>query len=104
MVTGVSRGAPCAFQSGYSSERPPGSITAPDRMWAPISDPFSSTATLTSAPAAAAFCFRRMAADRPAGPPPTITTSYSMASRGSEWGPSSSETISSAMGRVGSFK
>ena len=69
-------------------------------MWAPTSEPFSSTATLISAPAAAAFCFSRMAADRPAGPPPTTTTSYSMASRGSLCGPSSSETISSAMGRV----
>ena len=33
-------------------------------------------------PAAAASCFRRIAAPRPEGPPPTITTSYSMASRG----------------------
>jgi hypothetical protein len=29
----------------------------------------------------AASCFRRIAADSPAGPPPTITTSYSIASR-----------------------
>ena len=32
-------------------------------------------------PVAAASCFSRMAAARPAGPAPTMTTSYSMASR-----------------------
>jgi hypothetical protein len=32
-------------------------------------------------PASAAFCFRRQAADRPAGPAPTMTTSNSMYSR-----------------------
>src|SRR3954471_6216873 len=56
-------------------------MTAPDRIWAPISDPFSSTQTLTSRPSAAASCLSWMAADRPAGPPPTMTTSYSMLSR-----------------------
>ena len=34
LETGVSSGAPIAFQSGNSSDRPRGSITAPDRMWA----------------------------------------------------------------------
>ena len=80
-VTGVSSGAPIAFQSGKSSFIALGSITAPDRMWAPTSEPFSSTATEISDPASAASCFRRMAAASPAGPAPTTTTSYSIASR-----------------------
>ncbi|MNV75284.1 hypothetical protein D3C71_1685620 [compost metagenome] len=50
-------------------------------MWAPTSEPFSTTQTLISLPASAAFCFRRQAADRPAGPAPTMTTSNSMYSR-----------------------
>ena len=37
--------------------------------------------TETSRDACAASCFRRIAAASPAGPPPTITTSYSIASR-----------------------
>lgn len=48
---------------------------------APISDHFSRTQTLTSQPLSAAHCFRRIAAARPDGPPPTTTTSYSMLSR-----------------------
>ena len=102
-VTGVSSGAPLASQSGKSSFRAFGSMTAPDRMWAPTSEPFSSTATLISLPAFIASCFSRMAADRPAGPPPTITTSYSIASRGSS-GTSAPiwSTISSAMKPSGS--
>src|SRR5690606_16549555 len=51
--------------------------TAPDRMWAPTSAPFSRTTTDRSA----LTCFNLMAADRPAGPAPTITTSNSMLSR-----------------------
>ncbi len=43
-VTAVSSGAPLSFQSGMSSFSALGSITAPDRMWAPTSEPFSSTA------------------------------------------------------------
>src|SRR5690606_6065092 len=43
----------------------------------PISEPFSSTTTLRSG----SSCFRRIAADRPEGPAPTITTSYSIDSR-----------------------
>src|SRR5512141_2396472 len=58
-----------------------GSITAPDRMCAPSSEPFSSTTTLASVPASAARCLMRIAAPSPAGPPPTMTTSNSMASR-----------------------
>ena len=74
-------GAPRAFQSGKSSFIARGSITAPDSVCAPGSLPFSSTTTETSA----FSCFRRMAVARPAGPPPTTTTSYSMASRGPYW-------------------
>src|SRR6185436_15826314 len=64
-----------------SSLRLTGSITAPERMWAPTSAPFSTTATETSPPVSAANCFSRIAAERPAGPAPMTTTSYSMASR-----------------------
>ena len=78
---GVLSGAPLSFQSGMSSLSVRGSSTAPDRMWAPISAPFSITQTETSWPSSAASCFRRIAALRPDGPPPTITTSYSMTSR-----------------------
>ena len=44
----VSSGAPFAFQSGMSRLMPIGSITAPDRICAPTSEPFSSTTTETS--------------------------------------------------------
>ena len=43
---------------------PIGSTTAPDRMWAPTSEPFSSTTTESSG----LTCFSRIAAARPAGP------------------------------------
>ena len=76
-VTRVSTGAPLSFQSWISSVSALGSITAPDRICAPISEPFSSTQTLMSAD----NCFSRIAAASPAGPPPTMTTSYSMLSR-----------------------
>ncbi len=56
-------------------------MTAPDRMCAPTSEPFSTTQTEISFPSSAARCFRRIAALRPAGPAPTITTSYSIDSR-----------------------
>ena len=77
LVTAVSSGAPFSFQSGKSSFSAVGSITAPDRMCAPTSPAFSTTQTAASG----ASCFRRMAAARPAGPAPTITTSNSIASR-----------------------
>ena len=80
-VTGVFKGAPLACQSGMSSLSARGSMTAPDKMCAPTSEPFSSTQTLTSRPASPASFFNRMAAESPDGPPPTITTSYSIASR-----------------------
>ena len=47
-------------------------------VWAPGSLPFSSTTTESSA----LHCLSRIAAARPAGPAPTITTSYSIDSRG----------------------
>ena len=74
-LTGVLSGASLSFQSGMSSLSARGSSTAPERMWAPISEPFSRTQTPISRPASAASCFRRIAAASPAGPPPTITTS-----------------------------
>src|SRR5262245_41771063 len=64
-----------------SSFKPIGSITAPERIWAPISEPFSIRQTDTSWLRSAASCLRRIAAASPAGPPPTITTSYSIDSR-----------------------
>src|SRR3954469_22697425 len=76
-VTGTLIGAPFSFQSGMSSPIARGSITAPERMWAPISEPFSSTHTEVSGES----CFTRIAAARPAGPPPTTTTSYCIDSR-----------------------
>src|SRR3982750_3259881 len=65
-------------QSGISLSSETGSITAPDRMCAPTSEPFSTTTMLKSA----LSCFSRIAAARPDGPAPTITTSNSMDSRG----------------------
>jgi len=53
----------------------------PTGLWAPTSEPFSTTQTATSRSAAAASCFRRIAAARPEGPAPTTTTSYSIRSR-----------------------
>ena len=52
-----------------------GSMTAPERMCAPTSAPFSTTQTLTSRSRSAANCLRRIAALNPDGPPPTTTTS-----------------------------
>src|SRR5215471_3619025 len=52
-------------------------------MCAPTSDPFSTMTTEHSG----ATCFKRMAAESPAGPAPTMTTSNSIASRaGSSFG------------------
>src|SRR5690606_17429020 len=79
--TAVVTGAPRSFQSGNSSSSARGSNTLPDRMWAPISEPFSTTTTLSSRPLSRASCPRRHAAARPLGPPPTITTSNSIDSR-----------------------
>ena len=79
--TGTSSGAPRSFQSGNSSFIARGSMTAPERMCAPTSEPFSSTTMASSSPFSCASCCSRIAADRPEGPPPTITTSTSIASR-----------------------
>ena len=77
-VTGVLKGWPSSLrQPGSSRLMPIGSTTAPDRMCAPTSPPFSRTTTERSG----ATCFNRIAAARPAGPAPTITTSNSMLSR-----------------------
>src|SRR6185312_3290737 len=64
-------------QPGSRASSGCGSITAPDRICAPIVEAFSMTHTLTSG----LSCFRRIANDRPDGPAPTTTTSYSMVSR-----------------------
>ena len=63
--------------SGSSSSSGPGSSTAPESEWAPTAEAFSSTQMLTSG----LSCFSRMAHARPAGPAPTMTTSYCMTSR-----------------------
>ncbi len=57
-----------------------GSMTAPDRIWAPNSEPFSTTHTEISWPLSILSWRKRIAADKPAGPPPTMTTSNSIAS------------------------
>jgi hypothetical protein len=92
-VTGWFSGAPISFQFGNSSVIAIGSMMAPDRMCAPGSEPFSSTTTETSLPCSVASCLSRIAVDSPAGPPPTTTTSYSMASRGPNWARISSWVI-----------
>ncbi len=51
-LTGVFSGAPRERQSGSNSFSASGSITAPERMCAPISEPFSRTHTPISRPAA----------------------------------------------------
>lgn len=70
---------PRSFQSGKSSVRALGSKHAPDRVCAPICEAFSTRHTRSSFSYSLASCFRRMAAESPAGPPPTITTSASSA-------------------------
>ena len=77
-VTGVLNGwSSSSRQPGSSRSMPIGSTTAPDRICAPTSAPFSSTTTESSG----LTCFSRIAAARPAGPAPTMTTSNSMLSR-----------------------
>ena len=71
LLTGVVNGAPRCFQSGISSSRARVSSTAPERMWAPISEPFSNRQTLMSRSCCCARVLRCMAVARPAGPPPT---------------------------------
>ena len=83
-VTGVSSGALRSCQSGISSFRLRGSRTAPDKICATLSLPFSIRQTSIVWPASAASCFKRIAADSPEGPPPTTTTSNSIISRSIE--------------------
>src|SRR3984893_12129463 len=52
-------------------------MTSAERIWAPTSEPFSTTTTAASGKS----CFNRIAAASPDGPAPTITTSKSIASR-----------------------
>ena len=68
---GVSR------QPGSIASSGPGSSAQPEIRCAPIVEAFSSRQTLRSG----CNSFSRMAHARPAGPAPTITTSYSMTSR-----------------------
>ena len=70
------KGAPFSFQSGINLFKPEGSKTAPDKICAPTSEPFSNT-TISKF---SSSCFNLIAADSPAGPAPTITTSYSIVS------------------------
>ena len=51
------------------------------QSYKPSSEAFSTRQTRNSLPLASASCLRRHAADNPAGPPPTITTSASSDSR-----------------------
>ncbi len=76
-VTAGPTGAPMSRQPGSSSSSPTGFITAPEMICPPSSAAFSTTVTESSG----ANCFSRMAALRPAGPAPTITTSVSRISR-----------------------
>src|SRR6201985_3109212 len=63
--------------SGARASSGPGSITAPESACAPTADAFSNTQMLVSG----LSCLSRMAQESPAGPPPTMATSYSMTSR-----------------------
>src|SRR6186997_34907 len=80
--TSVASGAPFALKSGTRSFSAEGSSTAPDSMCAPTSRAFSRTAMASgSPPFSFCSCASRSAADIPAGPPPTISTSTSSVSR-----------------------
>src|SRR6476659_781651 len=74
---GTQIGGGASRHPGKSASSGPGSITAPDRMCAPTVAPFSITHTLSSG----LSCLSRIANDNPAGPAPTVTTSYSITSR-----------------------
>jgi hypothetical protein len=76
-VTGTQIGGGLRPHSGSNAFSGSGSITAPERICAPIVDAFSITHTLRSG----FSCLRRIANASPAGPAPTVTTSYSMMSR-----------------------
>src|SRR5690242_16167314 len=74
---GTQTGGGLSRQPGSSASSGPGSITAPERIWAPTVEAFSITQTVVSG----CNCLRRIANDSPAGPAPTTTTSYSIVSR-----------------------
>ena len=79
---GTFSGAPSSFQSGNNSFNARGSSIAPERICAPTSEPFSTTQTERSGKLFSIANWRsRIAAERPAGPAPTITTSNSIDSR-----------------------
>ena len=85
-LTFVSSGGPLSIvsQSGNSSVNARGSKTLPLKICAPTSAPLSTTQTFSSMSFSIASCFSRMAALKPAGPAPTVTTSYSICSLGSD--------------------
>ena len=76
LVTLVLTGAFNSFQFGNNSSKALVSKTLPDKICAPISDAFSKRQTLISG----FNCFNLIAVESPEGPPPTITTSYSITS------------------------
>ena len=73
-LTFVLIGAPFSFQSGISSSSALVSNTLPLNMCAPTSDPFSKIQTFKSG----FICLSLMDVAKPAGPAPTMTTSYSI--------------------------
>ncbi len=76
-AAGTQIGGGLSRQPGSSASSGAGSITAPDRMCAPMVLAFSITQTEMSG----LSCLSRIANANPAGPAPTVTTSYSMTSR-----------------------
>ena len=74
---GTQIGGGLSRQPGSRASSGSGSITAPERICAPMVLDFSITQTLMSG----LICLRRIANARPAGPAPTVTTSYSITSR-----------------------
>lgn len=72
IVVKVARHKPIGRAVGSSSIAR-GSMTAPERMWAPGSDPFSNTTTLSSFRRSIESCLSRIAVANPAAPAPTMT-------------------------------
>ena len=73
-ATGVERVGQSLASSGKRSKRVLGSKTAPERIREPISEPFSRRQTERLE----LSCLSLQAEASPEGPPPTITTSYSI--------------------------
>ena len=78
--TGTFNGAPRSFQLGINSSSALGWKTLPERIWAPISEPFSSKHIEKFVLFFLFSWANCIAVARPDGPPPTITTSYSISS------------------------